>query len=106
MPMPNSKTNLIFHYRHSDIDVRLVVMNKKIEVYSITESGSEPFHGYITRALRHVDDCQNPDVCYHFDESFVILALEHIASEIKSRPISKSSFEWLEALQYQGLLPP
>jgi hypothetical protein len=93
MPMPNSKTNLIFHYRHSDIDVRLVVMNKKIEVYSITESGSEPFHGYITRA-------------HHFDESFVILALEHIASEIKSRPLSKSSFEWLEALQYQGLLPP
>ena len=91
MPTPNSKTNLIFHYRRSGVDVRLVVMAKKIEIYSIQENGSEPFHGYLTKN-------------HNFDESFVANALEHIRSEIKQAPLSKASFEWLVALQYQGLL--
>jgi hypothetical protein len=91
MPTPNSKTNLIFHYRHSAVDVRLVVMNKKIEVYSIDENNAEAFHGYL-------------NVHSEFDESFSVSALEHIATEIKRRPLSIASFEWLDALQYQGFL--
>lgn len=42
MPTPNSKTNLIFHYRRSGVQVRLVVMNKKIEIYTVQEDGSKP----------------------------------------------------------------
>ena len=91
MPTPNSKTNLIFHYRRSGVDVRLVVMAKKIEIYTIQEDGSEPFHGYLTKN-------------HNFDESFVANALEHITAVIKQAPLSKASFEWLVALQYQGLL--
>jgi hypothetical protein len=94
MPTPNSKTNLIFHYRRSGIDIRLVVMKKKIEIYSIQEDGSEPFHGYLTRS-------PNFDVV---SEAFVSNALEHIGSVIKQSPLSKTSFEWLVALQHQGLL--
>ena len=89
MHMPSGKTNLIFTERKIVGDeVRLVAYNKKIEIYVI-EKGLEMFKGYL--------DLQTNPV-------FTQSAVAAIRSEIKSRPISTDSLNWLAALQNYGLL--
>jgi hypothetical protein len=89
MHMPSGKTNLIFTERKVVGDeVRLVAYNKKIEIYVFAE-GLEMFKGYL--------DLQTNPV-------FTASAMSAIRSEIKSRPISVDSLNWLAALQNYGLL--
>ena len=89
MHMPNGKTNLIFTERKLvGGEIRLVVFNKKIEIYAF-EEGREMFKGYLNLETNPV-----------FTES----ALSHIRAAIKTRPISVDSLNWLAALQNYGLL--